>query len=258
MCAGITASARVIVIMFVIALCGCAPVRPPADGHTKTRVLVITGGHGFKADPFFALFAANLDITFTHASQGQAAEAYDRADLPSYDVVVLYDSPTEITDAQKAQFMALLDRGVGLVVLHHALLSYQAWPAYARVVGGKYILADEERDGAQLVRGSSCQQDAGRSGCKTDVPIAVTVTDRGHPVTNQLADFSITDELYLDVHVQPDIHPLLSTGTEVLAWTREQGRSRVVATVLGHGPPAYDNPGFRRFVAQSIRWAARR
>ena len=49
--------------------------------------------------------------------------AYDREDLFSYDVVVLYDSPGNLTDAQKAKFLALFDKGIGVVVLHHACLS---------------------------------------------------------------------------------------------------------------------------------------
>jgi hypothetical protein len=43
--------------------------------------------------------------------------------LFSYDVVVLYDSPGNLTDAQKAKFLVLFDKGIGVVVLHHACLS---------------------------------------------------------------------------------------------------------------------------------------
>src|SRR5438270_6518076 len=66
----------------------------------KIKVLVLTGGHGFKAEPFFALFTDNPEIAFTAASHGvvptQPASAYDRPDLFTYDVVVLYDAPSVI------------------------------------------------------------------------------------------------------------------------------------------------------------------
>src|SRR5689334_22622370 len=111
-------------------LAGCTS--PEHYANRKIKVLVLTGGHGFKAEPFFKMFSDNSDITFTADKQVNAAEAYDRADLFTYDVVVLYDSPSKITDAQKARFLALFDRGIGVVVLHHAYLSYPMWGEYER------------------------------------------------------------------------------------------------------------------------------
>jgi uncharacterized protein len=54
--------------------------------------------------------------------------SFERDDLLTYNVVVLYDMPAEITDTQRARFKSLFDHGIGLVVLHHALVSYQQWP----------------------------------------------------------------------------------------------------------------------------------
>jgi type 1 glutamine amidotransferase len=215
----------------------------------------VTGGHGFQAQPFFRMFDEDPGISYVAARQEQAAEAYDREDLASYDVVVLYDSPSKISEAQKARLLALLQRGAGLVVLHHALLSYQDWPDYERIVGGKYAL-DDTREGDRLIPGSNCWNEPGKKGCKSDVVIPVKVS--AHPTTAGLEPFTLVDELYTDMHMGADITPLLTTGTEVLAWTRQEGRSRVVTTILGHGPPAYQNPAFLRFLRQSIRWVAAR
>src|SRR3989442_729170 len=113
-----------------------------ADSGTKLNVLVVTGGHGFQREPFFKMFADNRSITFTEAKQTKTSEAYDRDDLAGFDVVVLYDMVQNITDAQKAKFLSLFDKGIGLVVLHHALVSYQHWPEYERIIGGRYPEAD--------------------------------------------------------------------------------------------------------------------
>ena len=228
-----------------------------AEGSAPIKVLVVTGGHGFQPEPFFRMFQDNPDLTYTTAAQDKAAEAYDGEDLLSYDVVVLYDSPSTITDAQKARFLSLFDKGVGVIVLHHALLSYQGWPEYERIAGGKYVL-DPEKESDPTVRGSNCWNDPGQNGCKPDVTIPVRIVAKDHPVTAGLRDFTLTDELYLDVHMRPDVVPLAATGDEVLVWARDQGQSRVVATMLGHGPPAYADPSFRKLLAQSIRWVARR
>src|SRR6185369_1303282 len=99
------------------------------DSGANLKVLVVTGGHGFEQEPFFKIFKDNPDITFTHAEHAKAnATVYERGDLSSYDVVVLYDMPKNITEEQKAKFLSLFDKGTGLVVLHHALVSYSAWP----------------------------------------------------------------------------------------------------------------------------------
>ncbi|HEX7862821.1 MAG TPA: hypothetical protein VF773_20985 [Verrucomicrobiae bacterium] len=94
-----------------------------AEGAGKLKVLVVTGGHGFEEKEFFEVFRANKGIEFTHAEHTKGtSDVYDRADLYSYDVVVLYDMVQNITEAQKAKFKGLFERGIGLVVMHHALV----------------------------------------------------------------------------------------------------------------------------------------
>jgi type 1 glutamine amidotransferase len=220
---------------------GAAPAR-------KLKVLVVTGGHGFQAPPFFKMFDDDRGIEYTAAKQDKAAEAYDRPDLYQYDVVVLYDSPSEITEPQKARLRGLFERGIGLVVLHHALLSYQKWPEYERYAGAKYLL-DDEKVGDKVVTPESTYQPT------AEIPARIVGR---HPVTDGLGDFTLRDELYHRLRLQPDITPLVTCAGEPLVWTRSQGRSRVVATVLGHGRGSYEDPHFLRLLAQSLRWAARR
>ena len=115
-------------------------------------MLIVTGGHNFEEKPFFKLFADNPAITTVVCDQTKPAEVWDRPDLDTFDVVLLYDFQESITDAQKARFLSLFDRGAGLVVLHHALLSYQHWPEYERIAGGKYLLDNETVDGITHAR----------------------------------------------------------------------------------------------------------
>jgi uncharacterized protein len=110
-----------------------------AETGAKLKVLLITGGHGFEQPQFFKVFKDNPEIDLTTAAHGKTdADAYDRDDLLNYDVVVLYDMRKTITESQKAKLLALFDKGVGLVVLHHALVSYQHWPDYEHIIGGRY------------------------------------------------------------------------------------------------------------------------
>ena len=238
-----------LVVVLLATLLGVA--NSAAAEAEKLKVLVVTGGHGFNQEPFFQMFKDNAAIAFTHAEHAKTnATAYEREDLLSFTVVVLYDMPKEISEAQKAKFLSLFDQGIGLVVLHHALVSYQHWPDYERIIGGRYPEADGK--GGVVTD---------QVGYEHDVEVPVVIVAKDHPVTAGLKDFTIHDEIYWGFRVRPDVTPLISTthpkSGKPLAWTRAQGKSRVVFIQLGHGPEAFENPNYRRLVAQSIGWVAK-
>jgi type 1 glutamine amidotransferase len=220
-----------------------------AEGGAKLKVLVVTGGHGFQREDFFKVFQQNTNITFTEAKQGKTSEAYDREDLLTHDAIVLYDMVQNITDAQKAKFLALFDQGVGLVVMHHALVSYQGWPEFERIIGGTY---PEPQDKKGKV--------TPELGYEHDVQVPVQILAKNHPATAGLSDFTIHDEIYWGFRTRPDVTPLITTthpkSGKPLMWTRTEKKSRVVYLQLGHGPEAFANPNYRRLVTQSIQFVA--
>jgi hypothetical protein len=159
--------------------------------------------------------------------------------------------PKNITEEQKAKFLSLFDKGVGLVVLHHALVSYQHRPEYEKIIGGRY----PEADG----KGGAVSE---KVGYQHDVEVPVVVVAKEHPVTAGVKDFSIHDEIYWGFRTQPDVVPLITTtqpkSGKPLAWYRTQGKSRVVYLQLGHDHSAYENQNYRRLVANSIRWVGKK
>ena len=98
-------------------------------------------------------------------------------------------------------------------------------------------------------------------GYQHDVDVPVTIVAKDHPVTAGLNDFTIHDEIYWGFRVGSSVTPLLTTAHprsgKPLAWTRTQGKSRVVYLQLGHDHLAYQNPNFRQLIARSIRWVAK-
>jgi uncharacterized protein len=227
----------------VIAAVGHSPAAdPPAE---KIKLLVVTGGHAFQPEPFFKLFDDNSEVSYTSVSEVKGAEAWDRDDLLHYDAILLYDFQRELTDAQKANFLALFDHGVGLIVLHHALLSFQNWPEYERIAGGKYLL-DKETVAGKTMPASTYQG---------NVDIDVKLVKKDHPVTAGLSDFTLHDEIYRGVRTTSDIKTLLTAEDKPLAWSRTEKKSRIVAIMVGHGP-AYTDPNFQRLLSQSIRWTS--
>jgi len=223
-----------------------------ASEPARTRVLLITGAKAYEREPFLQVFRDDPGLVMTHLEHsGKEADAWNLADLDACDVVLLYDMPRDITDAQKARFLSVFERGIGLVVTHHALVSFQRWPEYERIVGGRYFDLPE-KGGDPRETPSGYQHDV-------DMPIHVA---QPHPVTAGVNDFTIHDEIYWGFRVSDDVTPLLTTthpkSGNPIAWSRTHGKSKVVYLQLGHGPSAYDNPNYRRLLGNAIRYVAKR
>lgn len=225
---------------------------PAAAGAEKIRVLLITGGHAYETNEFNRLFAENSAITVQAAAHPKAHALLQAEAAKSYDVIVLYDMWAKITPEAKADFVARLKEGKGLVVLHHALGSYQDWPEYRRIVGGKYLMQKEIVDG----------EEQPASTYKHDVVFQVKVAPTPHPITRGVKDFEIHDETYGGLSVNKDVTPLLTTDERtsgrIIGWAKTYEETRVATIQLGHDHLAWDNPNFRKLLAQAIMWVARK
>jgi hypothetical protein len=146
----------------------------------------------------------------------------------------------------------LLDRGVGLVVMHHAIAAFKDWPEYEKIIGAKYYLHPEEKDGVKHPP----------STCRHGVAMKIRVEDPDHPITKGLSDFEVKDETYATWTYHDGNHLLLSTDTtgsdRAIAWARSYRNSRVFYIQLGHGTETFADRNYRHVVTRAIRWAAMR
>ncbi|MGA2863172.1 MAG: ThuA domain-containing protein [Verrucomicrobiota bacterium] len=224
----------------------------PQASPEKIRVLVVTGGHGFERDPFFQVFKDNPDISYEAVEHPKAHARLKAEAAKKWDVLVLYDMHQEITDEAKADFVARLQEGKGLVVLHHAIASYQAWPEYAKIIGARYYLEKTVVNGVEKAR----------SAYKEDMHFKIHVADPAHPVTRGVEDYETHDETYNLFDVAEECHPLLTTdeqlSNKVIAWAKTYQAARVVYLQSGHDHFAYENPNYRQVLRQAIRWTAKR
>lgn len=220
--------------------------------ESKIRLAIVSGGHGFDPQAFLAMFENQPDIACTHLPQKIGGELFSKVDDFPYDVVLFYNFNQKIGPQEQANFKKLVDRGVGLVVVHHAMAAYPDWPEFGRIAGAEFHLKPVEQNGVKKPG----------SGVKFGVTYKVHVADRGHPITAGLEDFEVTDETYNHYTVQPDLKPLLTTdepaSDKVVAGVRTEGKSRVVFTQLGHDGKVYGNPGYRHLILGGVRWAAGR
>ena len=216
------------------------------------RVLVVTGGHDYATNQFRKMFQDTEGLTVQTAEHPSAHALLTAEAAKSWDVLVLYDMWQPITDEAKADFVARLKEGKGLVALHHSLANYQKWPEYERIIGGRYNLEKRTVDGVERPP----------STYKHDMQFRVNVANHQHPVTTGISDFDIHDETYGAFDVTPQAHALLATDEptsgKTIAWARNYEAARVVYIQLGHDQMAYENPNYRKLVANAIRWVARR
>lgn len=225
----------------------------PAGGSSgKLRVVVVTGGHDFEKEPFFQVFKDNPDITYLAVEHPNAQALFKADAAKTYDVLVFYDMHQEITDEAKADLVARLKDGKGLVVLHHAVADYQKWPEYEKIIGAKYYLEKTVVNGVEKAR----------SAYKHGMHFTLHVADPAHPVTKGVKDFEILDETYKWFDVAKDVQPLLTTdepeSNHIVAWAKTYENARVVYMQSGHDHFAYENPNFRQVLRQAINWTAKR
>ena len=216
--------------------------------HLPVKVLLITGGHDYDKENFDAMLS-KLPITYDHLTHPDAYSALKTGATDKYDVVLLYDMPKEIPQDAQRDFIAMLQKGKGLVALHHAFCSYDSWDEYVKILGGRYHHFTWTKDGVAQ----------NPSTFSHDVTLPVRVEDKKHPITKGVTDFEIIDEAYGNTEIRPNVHPVLSTNVPsngpLVCWTNTYGKSRVVTLTLGHDKKAWENPSFIRILSQAIVWA---
>lgn len=157
--------------------------------------------------------------------------------LDRFDVLVLHTQGFSITDAQIKGLLGFVKGGKALVGIHCASDSFKNSPEFIDLIGGRFI----------------------GHGPVHEFP--VTVKTRDHVITRRMADFAITDELYLLDHYDPAKVTVLATAQwnhqeQPMLFAKSFGKGRVVYSALGHGPEAFAHPAFQKIITRAIRWGA--
>lgn len=211
----------------------------------SNKILIVTGGKVVDKENFYNLFES---FSYDTTSKPLAFQLFDLDKIDNYKAIVFYDTYQPITEEQKESFMNIFEKGIGVLFLHHSLVSHQEWNEYEKIVGGRYfhqVWVDNEKK-------------YGPSTYKHDQDFLVEIIDRNHPVTKGLDNFQIHDETYLNYRVLPKVRPLLRTNYresgEILGWTHTYKNSKVVYIMMGHDKNAFGNISFKRLVENSINY----
>jgi uncharacterized protein len=214
------------------------------------RILVITGGHDYKKEPFNKMLSGlGENITFQIAELPGAYDMFLPENRTKYDVLVFYHMWQQITDEQAKVFAECIREGKPVVVLHHSICAYDNWPEYFNIIGGKYFHKPTVVKGKEYPACSYIH----------DVHFNVKIINPRNPVTKGLNDFEIFDETYKGYYVEDGVTPLLTTdepsSNHLIGWTKKYGKARIVTIQSGHDVPTFENPNFRKLLRQAIEWA---
>ncbi len=241
-------------VLFAVVVCFVAARTVAAEGPAKgdkIRVLLTVGGHGYEEAPFYALWDALPGVKWTKAVLPKDAGLLKPGLEEQYDVIAMYDMCPGFTPEQQKAFVALLDKGIGVVALHHNLGGHQKWDTFRNIIGGKFCTAKCTIDGKDF---QVSTWDHGQD-------MKITVADNQHPITKGLKDFVIHDETYGGYWVSPAAKILLTTDNPKnkpgqIAWVTKFGNSRVFYLMLGHDHLAWQNPNYSKILLQGLHWAA--
>ena len=227
-----------------------ADPKPGASTAKKVKVLILVGGHPFDQAGFDKLWRSYDDLA-CDIWKGPPYTAFDDIGSFKHDVILMYNLSSGMTERQKQNFLKLLDKGVGLVVWHHALANCQDWPEFEKIAGARFWLQAGEREGVKVPASGT---GLGKVKCH--------IEDPKHPVTRGLTDFVVDGEPYNRQTFCKDIHVLVSAdhpaSDKNLAWVHKFGKARVFGYQSGHDAKVWTNESFQRLMGQGIRWVAGR
>jgi len=222
----------------------------------KIKVAVVIQGHPFDVPGFRDLFERMPDVDYY--LQDLENWAVDAGKVwHEYDVHLFYNMHywgRLATRGRQAEFAVrgaidhLGETEQGLIVLHHALLSFldnANWSAMCNIANRKL------------------------QGCTAGETVETRIAKPDHPITRNLQPWTMTDELYIiDEPTEPK--PFVGGGSDILlttehpksmkalGWAHQYRKSRVFCYESGHDNEVYTNVMFQTVLNRAIRWAAHR
>ncbi|MEE2657147.1 MAG: ThuA domain-containing protein [Candidatus Latescibacterota bacterium] len=158
--------------------------------------------------------------------------------LGRFDCVLFYTDVGAFTSAQEQGLLSFIEGGGGFFGLHTAAASFRESQPYHAMLNGFF------------------------DGHSKYMDFKVSVDD-SHPISAEIADFSVTDELYYLKHDPAHSQHLMSAydetkdETHVMAFHHTHGEGRVFYFALGHDMAVLENSTFLEIVYRGVLWTAK-
>lgn len=256
------------------------------DYRVRPRIMVVGNGHAYDRTALMSMIESFDGMEPFLVEHPTAERILNPETLVDVDAVVLYDMPggnpwtgpgyeRQPSEAFKEGFRGLLEAGMPIVALHHAIAAWTTWGEYAGALGGVLLHFPGVVRGRQVMDG----------GTRADLRMTITADDPSHPLFSGLpSSFTLTDEAYLMEVFEDVITPIARSdvaltdrnlyslrlamtgerrsnrdwhrpdGSNVVVWAHTVANSPVVYIQPGHFPHTMEDGNYRRLVRNAIEW----
>lgn len=200
--------------------------------HTSDRLADLANASGWKttiADDIDQRLATGLDgIDLLIVNAGDPWR-------PGADAAEPEPGDPELIAQARISLTAAFVRGVSVLGIHTAAASLRDYPEFRQALGGEWI------------PGTSWHPPFG----------PVRIRPLHDQIVEGCCDFTVQDERYTDLTIDPSVEPLAGTvngESHVLVWAHQHGPSRIVYDALGHDLRSYDSSGHRSLLRRALSW----
>lgn len=221
------------------------------EKEDKLNLLILTGSnnHDWKAT------TKELKRMYDETNKFQlhitkSPDTLDYNDFKNFDVVLSNwnqwpDNNLDWPESTKQGLMKYIEEGGGFVLFHAASATFNNWQEYHELIGGTW--------GKNTRHGKITEH-------------KITFKDREHPITKGIKDFSIVDELWVEMELQDNVNVLATSLSDaknkgrgvmepVLLWNT-RGKGRCFYNILGHNVGAIKNKMWETIMLRGTEWAA--
>jgi len=154
--------------------------------------------------------------------------------LKDFDLCLLCLTVNQLSDEEGKALADFVKSGKSVFAFHSASVINEANTGYIDLIG------------ARFTHHSPYQE------------FPVTIVDKDHPVTKGVADFRVSDELYV-LDREPKGADILATTVwedknQPMVYAKKYGDGKVLYNALGHDEKAFYNPAYRQLTVQGIKW----
>lgn len=211
------------------------------------RLLVVTGGHSYPTS-FYTVFEGYPDIKWDHAVTQQ--EAYKPGNLDNYDVLVLHDLGKTLAADQQAELRKFVEKGKGVIIVHHAIADYGNWNWWWQdVTGGRYFLDDSNAGHPP----STYRHDE-------DMVVRPVKGREDHAILRGVGTLAVNDETYKGMWLSPKATVLMEIdhprNDRPMVYLGPNPDYKVVTIQLGHSEDTHRDPRYRLLIHNAILWSA--
>jgi type 1 glutamine amidotransferase len=234
--------------LFVGFLLAVTPTAFTWSDNNLPRALVVTGKgqqcepgvypdwrHNFYNEQLRASLDDLVQITLT-----EDLSLLNEKQLAHYQIIInnsLFSCPTP---AQFEAFFRFIEQGKGYLALHAGVASFLNSDRYGMMMGGRFLGWDHR------------------------APLNIHTFDSWygydyndqvqHPVTRNLPNFMLSDELYLVEMNTPDVEVLARAQHHPILWQRIWGKGKVMGLAIGNGDEEGKNSGYQAILRNTVRW----